>query len=75
MTILSMLLMITLGRPEMPTVITPNQLVVNTPRSRSLWAAPARSVWPPLGTTAISQTAKVLRKNRWCKLGYANGTD
>ncbi len=48
MTILSMLLVITLGRPEKPMAITPNQLVVNTPRSRSLWAAPARSVRPPL---------------------------
>lgn len=50
MTILSMLLMITLGRPEGATTITPNQPTVNTENPRSLWAAPARSVWPPLDT-------------------------
>lgn len=50
MTYLSMLLMITLSRPAQPMAITPNQLVVNTPKSRSLWAAPARSVGPPLDT-------------------------
>ena len=48
MTISSLLLMITLGRPEQLRAITPNQLAVNTPKQRSLWAAPARSVRPPL---------------------------
>jgi len=45
---LSLLLMITLGRPENLAAITPDQPAVNTDISRSLWAAPPRSLCPPL---------------------------
>lgn len=50
MTVISTLLMITLARPEVLMAISPNQPVQNGQNMRSLWAAPARSVWPPLDT-------------------------
>ena len=48
MTVLSILLMITLGRPQSPMPITPNQPAPYDRKNRSLSAAPARSLCPPL---------------------------
>ncbi len=48
MTILSMLLTVTLGRPEGLMPITTNGPALNGQYRRSLWAAPVRSVCPPL---------------------------
>lgn len=52
MTVVGMLLMITLGRPQMIIAISTNQPVVNDQNRWSLWAAPGWSLWPPLDTSS-----------------------
>ncbi len=64
MTVVGVLLMITLGRPEVIMPISPNQLVVNDQNMRSLWAAPAWSVWPPLDTPTAKASASLNSSHR-----------
>lgn len=71
MTPIAMLLMVSLARPQTAVAITPEPPVPNAPNGRSLWAAPTRSLCPPLDTLGCEILGEQADSDRRC--GYHGG--